>query len=486
MPTKKTPTAVATKVRSKPARAAVTTAPATSTATTTGTSVVRTVAPMIPLAIALIGGTVMGNSGATIPGGTTASTTSSISTAAPTCGGAGLPACTGLSPVLQKGHEVAWWFVFKFNSKVFPGCGGDAKPSCPFGGEPQSYKNFSQQFVYASSDSPTLQQGSGCAGDSTGDANVDPIGATFDEVYHGSYHYVVWNDQFYDDPNIAGCSESCGGPWGHSKGMVAWNDAGDGLVMQVSTPSWPASGNASSPRKSDGNTLGCVKDNDVQVSQHFFALRLNKDDLVQVLKALQNASVVTDPKNPQIVSNGGPADVQQLVASLGVKSSSAAYSIVKLSTGVQLISKPSHLNVPPWQMVSAILGGLPLRTATWWATPEIYSTTSSTIPGCWDSSLKAPGPVDIASTGHWSGKEFGLTGGLGTNFNHAKLGVSTSTNDHYAIFGDMNQQGAFSGTNCASSQNGRGGTFYVVSDPQLAASVASLISGGSEGTEPSK
>jgi hypothetical protein len=136
-------------------------------------------------------------------------------------------------------------------------------------------------------------------------------------------------------------------------------------------------------------------------------------------------------------------------------------------------------------MVSAILGGIPLRTATWWAKPQIYSTTSSTVPGCWSSTLDKPGPVDIATTGHWSGKEFGLTGGLGTNYNHAKLGVSTSTNDHYAIFGDMNQQGTLSGTNCASSQNGRGGTFYVLSDPQLSASLAALIGGGSAPTEPS-
>src|SRR5271167_5276619 len=102
---------------------------------------------------------------------------------------------------------------------------------------------------------------------------------------------------------ISGCSESCGAPWGHSKGMLAWNDAGDGLVMQVSTPSWPAAGSATFPRKTDGNTLGCVKDNDVQVSQHFFALRLTKDDLVKVLMALNNASIVTDPKNPQLVNN---------------------------------------------------------------------------------------------------------------------------------------------------------------------------------------
>jgi hypothetical protein len=40
------------------------------------------------------------------------------------------------------------------------------------------------------------------------------------------------------------------------------------------------------------------------------------------LQALQNASVVTDPANPQIVQKGGPADIQQLVGQLGKKSSS--------------------------------------------------------------------------------------------------------------------------------------------------------------------
>ena len=103
--------------------------------------------------------------------------------------------------------------------------------------------------------------------------------------------------------------------------MLAWNEAGEGLVMQVSTPSWPAAGSNKFPRKSDGNTLGCVKDDDVEVSQHFFSLKLTKDDTVKVLQALQNASVVTDPANPQIVQNGGPADIQQLVGQLGKKSS---------------------------------------------------------------------------------------------------------------------------------------------------------------------
>ena len=69
-----------------------------------------------------------------------------------------------------------------------------------------------------------------------GDTMEDPVGATFDEVYNGSFYYVVWNDQLYKDPTITGCSTSCSAPWGHSKGLLAWNDEGSGLVMQVTTP----------------------------------------------------------------------------------------------------------------------------------------------------------------------------------------------------------------------------------------------------------
>jgi len=377
------------------------------------------------------------------------------------------------APLLKEGHPVDWWFVFKLNSKTFPGCGTGVTRVCTFGGTVQDYKNFGQQFAYASSENGTLQQGAGCAGETT----ADPIGATFNQVYNGAFNYLVWNDQFYDDPKIKGCTKECGSPWGHSKGMLAWNDAGAGFVMQVSTPSWPASGNKKAPRKKDGNTLGCINDNDVEVSQHFLALKLTKDDLVKVLNALQNASVVTDPKNVQIVKNGGPADVQNLVRGLGVKSKATAALHEELSTGVELISKPSGLHVPPWQMVSSFLKGVSLRTATWWADPEIPSTTATTKIACWSNTLGKPGPVAIATTGQWEGQTIGLKGGLGTDFNHAKIGVSTSGTEHYAIFGDMNQQGTLSGDNCGSSQNGRGGLFYVLDNKDLQESVAKLIGG---------
>ena len=376
------------------------------------------------------------------------------------------------SPLLKSGQPVEWWFVFKLNAASFPGC-GNTQRACIFGGTVQPYKSFGQQFAYASSADHTLKQGEGCAGDT----KTDPLGATFSQVYNGKFFYVLWNDQFYGDP-----IKTRDGPAGHSKGMLAWNKDGNGFVLQVSTPSWPASGSKAKPRKTDGNTLGCVEDNNVLVSQHFFALQLNKDDVVLVLKALANASVVTDPTKPQIVKNGGPTDIQTLVKGLGKVSKSTTATQDKLSSGVVLISKPSDLNVPPWQMVSAMLGGEPLRAATWWTRPEIPTTTAATPVRCWSPSLGKPGAVEIATSGSWGGKTIGLEGQATPSGNHAKIGVSTGDH-HYAIFGDMNQQGTISGTNCGSSQNGRGGTFYVVTNQQLADSLTSLISGGTAPTQ---
>jgi hypothetical protein len=103
------------------------------------------------------------------------------------------------APLLERGHPVDWWFAFKFNTASFPACRVGAVRACIFGGDIQNYA-FGQQFVYASSENKTLQSGTGCAGDTI----VDPIGATFDQVYNGSFYYVVWNDQFYDDPDIQG------------------------------------------------------------------------------------------------------------------------------------------------------------------------------------------------------------------------------------------------------------------------------------------
>jgi Deoxyribonuclease II len=393
-------------------------------------------------------------------------------------------------PLLSKGGEpVDWWFAFKFNAQnSFAGCGANTgKRACIFGGTVQTKGKFGQQFAVASSRENALSQGKGCVGATTS----DPIGATFDQVYNGNFFYVIWNDQFYGDPALSTC-KSCGAPWGHSKGLLAWNDAGEGFVMQVSTPSWPGSGTNRIKRKA-GNTLGCISsNNNLLASQHFFALKLSKSDLVNVLDGLKHAGVVTDPTKLQIVRNGGPTDVQDLVNELGKRPVKVKVDSNKklnpddffikkeLSSKVLLITKTSNLTAPPWQMVSAILDGTAERAATWWVTPRIYTTTKSSKVGCLGSLLKTKqGPVAIALTGTWDNKEIKLA----APSNHAKIGVSTSGSHHYVIFGDLNQQGALSPPDCGKSQNGRGGLFFVLDNKALADSVADLIDGDTAPTK---
>ena len=196
---------------------------------------------------------------------------------------------------------------------------------------------------------PVLKAGPGLIGTSLD----DPLGATFAKIWNGNYNYVVWNDQFYQNP-VVPCAkgrnnnaDGCGSPWGHSKGVLAWNDAGEGMVVQVTTPSWPGAAATAQPRPGDGNTLGCIKrSNNLKFSQHFFALRLNAADVEHVVDALANASVVTDVANPVLVRNGGPDAIKAKVALLGRKVASTSPVDAVLSTGVRLIGKPSGLNVP--------------------------------------------------------------------------------------------------------------------------------------------
>jgi Deoxyribonuclease II len=369
-------------------------------------------------------------------------------------------------------EAATWLFVFKLNAGIFPSDKTVARP-CPFGGTANTdYDAFSLSYAWASDAHPVLASGSGAAGEGN-----DPLGATFSQIYRAGYHYVVWNDQFYQHPQVPGCSgDSCSSPWGHAKGVVAWNDAGEGLILQVTTPSRPAAASPLPPRSGDGNTLGCVGDNDVKVSQDFFSLRLSEPDLEKILDALANASVATDTANPQLVDSGGPDAVRQRVALLGHKSTSTSVLKFTLSSGVRLISKPSKLNVPPWQLVSAELGGIDLRAATWWTSPAIPSTTATSPVACWNSGLIKPGAVQIATSGRWDGRRIALRGGPGNNANHAKVGISLSGAAPLTIFGDMNQQGGLGGK-CDSSQNGRGGLFFVVEDQALHDSVQGLIAG---------
>jgi hypothetical protein len=129
--------------------------------------------------------------------------------------------------------------------------------------------------------------------------------------------------------------------------------------------------------------------------------------------------------------------------------------------------------------------------ATFWQRDLIFSTPGLTQPGCWPPVLKpvSPGAVQIALTGTWDGKVIGLTGtpqrgaaGATIGANHAKVGVSTGSGPPLTILADMNQDGTISAKGaltCSSSQNGRGGLFFVMENQALHDSVAALLAGGS-------
>jgi hypothetical protein len=385
-----------------------------------------------------------------------------------------------MTPLLSNGNPVAWWFAFKFNGATYS---GDEKMEVSpgiFGGTPKDYKGgFSLTYAYASSAHAALKLGPGYLGTSLS----DPLGATFNQIYNGNCNYILWNDQFDNDPMPAKSA-----PAGHSKGVLAWDHTGAGIVIQVTTPSWPGSGSKLHPRQTDGNTVGCINDDDVEFSQHFFALSLTEADVAAVLAGLVNASVVTMPGNRQIFNAGGPASLQAIAAKLGPVSASTSVLDQMLSSGVRLISKPSKLTAPPWQLVSAQLGGLPLRLACWWAMPDEINSTNGTVkPACWSAALGSPGAVQIATTGTWMGKSISLIGEppdvMGLAYNHAKIGVSTLPAQPLCIFGDMNQQGSLNGTgvpgSCEVSQNGRGGMFFVMNNQTLWGSLTALLAGNS-------
>ncbi len=384
-----------------------------------------------------------------------------------------------VSPLLSPNHPVGWWFAYKFNAGSFPTPLPGPGP-CAFGGQPQSYA-MSLRYVTANSENPTLQDGAGLIGASQN----DPLGATFSEIYNGKVYFVAWNDQFLTSPAMhkPGCSQQgCSSPWGHSKGIVAWDKHGNGVMLQVTTPAWPASGSAGTPRPG-GNTLGCMADkNNVTNAQHFFALALSHDDVAAVLKGLARASVATDVTNPQIAGRlvdgtPGPQDLDALVTALGQDrpSTDADFIDATLSSGVRLLVKPSALHVPPWQFVSARLG-VPLRTATWWTTPKIATTAAGQAIGCWSASIGGEQQgVQIATSGHWNSVAINLKGPP----NHGKIGVSTDANHPYTILGDLNQQGELADPEgkCDASQNGRGGMFFVLENADLIKGVTALIDG---------
>ena len=296
---------------------------------------------------------------------------------------------------------------FKFNSsKSFAGCEpasknpGQKNPTmtatgnASFGGVVQTKPAFGQQFAFASSEDGALRQGSGCAGATL----TDPIGATFDQVYNGSFHYLIWNDQFYHDPVGLGLQgrqlrralgplegtarlERCGRRLRH-----AGLDAGVAALGQQ--PVRHAQG--------EQGQYARLQQLEQQSARQPALLCAQADQqrcLVEVLDGAEECER-GDRSRPslQIVQNGGPPDVRKLVDDSENGRTQGRASIIKteLSSGVIMISKPSGLACAALADGFVIADSEPTpaehaqRTATWWTKPWIPTTTNSTAIRCWD------------------------------------------------------------------------------------------------------
>lgn len=384
-----------------------------------------------------------------------------------------------LGPLLGDGSSADWWFTYKTNTLAYPNCSGTRE--CPFGGKVQAYPTgWGLQYLLASSvggKTSALEQKSDCLG--SGD---DPVAKTFAQIYDGTAaNYIIWNDQFYGDPELnvtPKCTTYCASPWGHSKGAIAWGSDGTGFVLQVTTPDWPGNGDKTKERSQQGNTLGCVGDDDAKVAQHMFALRLaSSSDTQTVLQAMARASVATDPKNSMLMKlTDGPSDIASIARNLGrLDDSETVFSDTLSVAGVKVIAKPHSVNVPPWSLVSSVLS-LPLRVASWFTSPKLISAKAGT-PGCWASSLSEPQEVQTVLSGQWDNKTMGMLGESSLDGNHAKVAHSLSGTT--SVFGDMNQEGSYqpSDRKCDSSQNGRGGMFFVLDDSVMHDGLKSLLTG---------
>merc|ERR1712232_1496721 len=93
---------------------------------------------------------------------------------------------------------------------------------------------------------------------------------------------------------------------------------------------------------------------------------------------------------PQLVKlTHGPSNLASLARSLGkVDKSPEVYSATLSVNSVTILAKPSYLRVPPWQLVSSFVQQ-PLRVATWWNAPKIFSAKAGR-PGCWNDTLAEP------------------------------------------------------------------------------------------------
>ena len=272
--------------------------------------------------------------------------------------------------------------------------------------------------------------------------------------------------------------------------MLAWNETARASSCRCRRRRGPAP--AASVSRKSGNTLGCVKtNNNLVASQHFFALKLNKEDLLEGAAGDAKRERRHRSDNRQIAQNGGPPEIRDAAEELGKKPHEKLrhkkpddLKIIQtqLTADVMLISKPSNAER------AALADGVGAARRRLRAHRHMVGLAADLLDqevdqdrllgGHVEVRQKSPGDVIIAKNGTFGGRPLGLIGGQ----NHAKVGVVTSGRTSFSIFGDLNQQGTINPVKgkCDASQNGRGGMFFVVKNDELFKTLSDMLEGEDE------
>ena len=197
----------------------------------------------------------------------------------------------------------------------------------------------------------------------------------------------------------------------------------------------------------------------VAFSQHFFALKLNKADVVTVLAGAAERERRHRSGKPQIVQRrpGGRSQWSRSRRAISKERRRSHQERASRGRDPDLeavrpgMSRPGRWFRRCWAMPGE-------RSATWWMKPWIYHQMARRGSMLGRATLgPKPGPVAIAGTGAGMSRDQPHR-----PLNHAKFGTTTSADKRFSILGDLNQQGAIAPPGCDKSQNGRGGLFFVV------------------------
>ena len=342
-----------------------------------------------------------------------------------------------VAPLDGKGNPVDWWFLVKLPQGATSVCSGCASPACPSW---QGSRSGGVCYWYADSNNPTLRFYSDLGFDCLSGTN-NPVTQTLNQMKGRSY--IIWNDQG-SKTSKPGTYPDKGAPIAHSKGAAAFGGS-TGFIMNVSTPNFP---------DPDLYTLGCQEDDNVEVSQHFFAFSVNKSGMSSWAAAVANAQLSVISQNNWIFAD----------TTVGGHSTTANLLTLQ-NLPVRLIVKGSKDFFIPWDYVTNSLGSS-VKALTWYASPTTPPIGTGSTMNCLYQS-PARFDVDVVRSLQTPDGSFSWCGQgeASPTCNHAKIGVGIGTG--WVVAGSMNMQGNIDSTGCESSQMGRGGDFYGFQSPSL-------------------